>query len=147
MDKQRVLFVCRGNSARSIMGEAILRHLAGDRYEAHSAGLVPAVVLPETVAVLEEAGLATEGLHSKSVDEYLGKVFCHYVIAVCNEAAEHCPRVWPLGGVHLFWAVSDPAAETGGQEQRMNAFRSARDEMWVHVKDWLADQEAARDAR
>lgn len=140
MERRRVLFICVGNSARSIMGEAILRQLASDRYEVHSAGLSPTAVRPETLTVLQEAGFDTQGLQSKCVDEYLGRVFCHFVITVCEEAAEGCPRVWPPGGVPLSWPVPDPALESGDEEQRMQAFRRARDDLRARIEGWLEVQ-------
>ncbi len=70
MDKQRVLFLCNANSARSLMGEALLRHLAGDRFEAFSAGSAPDTPHAMTLAALEKQGIATAGLASKSLDDY-----------------------------------------------------------------------------
>ena len=99
----RILVVCWGNSARSILAEALLHHLGGDRLDAYSAGIEPAGVNPLTLRVLEEAGLPTTGLRSKSVDEYLGQRF-DYVITVCDDARGVCP-VFP--GVHesLHWGL------------------------------------------
>jgi arsenate reductase len=118
----RVLVVCTGNSARSILGEALLRHLAGDRVEACSAGTHPGAVNPLSLRVLEEAGISTEGLRSKSVNEYLGQRF-DYVITVCDDARDACP-VFP--GVHesMHWGFPDPAKATGTDEERLAAFRS-----------------------
>ena len=81
----RVLFVCTGNSARSLMAEVLLRHHGGDRFEVHSAGIEPKGVNPMTVRVIEEAGLDPSGLRSTSVDGYLGQTF-DYVITVCDQA-------------------------------------------------------------
>lgn len=142
MEKPRVLFVCTGNTARSILGEAILRQLAGGRFEAHSAGMSPGEVRPETLAVLEEAGFDTTGLRSKSVDEYLGRVAVSYVITVCDDAEKSCPRVWPQGGERLHWSVADPAAVHGEGDERLEAFRRARDEMRARIEAWLAEQDA-----
>lgn len=141
MEKRRVLFICTGNTARSILGEAILRHLADDRFEAHSAGTVPSEVRPETLAVLDEAGIDTAGLHSKSVDEYLGKIFIHEIITVCDDAEKNCPRVWPLGGERSHWSVADPAGVHGDGEERMEAFRRTRDDMKARIEAWIARQD------
>ncbi len=138
MHLPRVLFLCTGNTARSQMAEAILRQRAGDRFEVHSAGLEPSAVRPETIAVLEEAGVPTEGLHSKGVDEYLGKMHINYLVTVCAHAEEHCPRIWPVGGQRLFWSISDPASVDGSENDRIEAFRHARDETTRLIDEWLS---------
>jgi arsenate reductase (thioredoxin) len=140
MHLPRVLFLCTGNTARSQMAEAILRQRAGDRFEAHSAGLEPSEVRPETIAVLEEGGVPTEGLRSKGVDEYLGKMHINYLITVCAHAEEHCPRIWPVGGQRLFWSISDPAVVDGSADARLEAFRRARDEIARLIDKWLSSQ-------
>ena len=117
----RVLFVCTGNSARSIMAEALLRHHGGDRFEVHSAGTVPRGVNPLTLRVLDEAGIDATGARSKSVNQYLGQTF-DYVVTVCDEARQVCP-VFP--GVHesLHWGYEDPAEAVGTEEERLAVFR------------------------
>jgi len=144
MDKERVLFLCTGNTARSIMGEAILRQLAGDRFEAHSAGLSPSEVRPETIAVLQEAGYDVSGLASKPVDDYLGHMFVHYLITVCDHAERNCPRIWPQGGKRIFWPVDDPALTEGSEDDRLDAFRAARDDMEARIEGWLAEADPDR---
>ena len=101
MDRKRVLFLCTGNTSRSQMAEAILRDRAGDRFEAYSAGLRPSAIRPETLLVLNEAEIPTDGLTSKGVDDFLGTMFVHYLITVCDKAEEECPRVWPQGNADL----------------------------------------------
>jgi arsenate reductase (thioredoxin) len=118
----RILVVCWGNSARSILAEALFRHLGGDRVEVHSAGIEPKGLNPLTVRVLEEAGISTDGLASKSVNEFLGQRF-DYVITVCDEAREACP-VFPGAGQSMHWGYPDPAAAVGTEEERLAAFRS-----------------------
>ena len=117
----RVLFVCTGNSARSVMAEALARHKGGDDFEVHSAGTDPRGVNPLTLRVLAEAGIDAAGARSKSVAEYLGQEF-DYVITVCDEARQVCP-VFP--GVHesLHWGYEDPAEATGSEEDRLAVFR------------------------
>jgi arsenate reductase len=117
----RVLFVCTGNSARSIMAEALLRHHGGDEFEVHSAGTVPRGVNPLTLRVLADAGIDTSSARSKSVKEYLGQEF-DYVVTVCDEARQVCP-VFP--GVHesLHWGYEDPAEAMGTDEERLAVFR------------------------
>ena len=117
----RVLFVCTGNSARSIMAEALLRHHGGDRFEVNSAGTEPRGVNPLTLRVLEEAGIDARDARSKSVNEYLGETF-DYVVTVCDEARQVCP-VFP--GVHesLHWGYEDPAEAQGTEEERLAVFK------------------------
>jgi arsenate reductase len=118
----RVLFVCTGNSARSIMAEVLLRRHGGADFEVFSAGTEPRGVNPLTVRVLEEAGLPTEGLHSQSVRDFLGQEF-DYVVTVCDQAREACP-VFPGSHRSLHWGYDDPAAATGTEEERVAAFRT-----------------------
>ncbi len=117
----RVLFVCTGNSARSILAEALLRHHGGADFEVFSAGTAPKGVNPLTLRVLTEAGIDGSFARSKSVDEFLGQSF-HYVVTVCDQARQTCP-VFP--GVHrsLHWGYEDPAAAEGTEEERLSAFR------------------------
>jgi arsenate reductase (thioredoxin) len=120
-DPIRVLFVCTGNSARSVMAEALLRQHGGDAFEVHSAGTEPKGVNPLTLRVLAEAGIDASWARSKSVKEYLGESF-DYVVTVCDQARESCP-VFP--GVHesLHWGYEDPAAAEGTEEERLAVFR------------------------
>jgi len=131
----RVLVVCTGNSARSILGEALLRHLGGDRVEACSAGTHPGTVNPLSLRVLEEAGISTMGLRSKSVNEYLGQRF-DYVITVCDDARDACP-VFP--GVHesMHWGFPDPARAEGTDEERLAAFRSVLTGLGQRIHQFL----------
>ncbi len=117
----RVLFVCTGNSARSIMAETLLRHHGGGRFEVSSAGTDPRGVNPLTLRVLADAGIDAGGVRSKSVTEYLGQEF-DYVVTVCDEARQVCP-VFP--GVHesLHWGYEDPAEAKGTEEERLAVFR------------------------
>ena len=117
----RVLFVCTGNSARSILAEALLRRRGGDRFEVFSAGTEPRGVNPLTLRVLHEAGIDASWARSKSVQEFIGQPF-DYVITVCDQARQSCP-VFP--GVHesLHWGYEDPAEATGSEEERLAVFR------------------------
>jgi arsenate reductase len=117
----RVLFVCTGNSARSVMAEALVRQKGGDAFEVHSAGTEPKGINPLTLKVLAEAGMDATWARSKSVTEYLGQAF-DYVITVCDEARQVCP-VFP--GVHrsLHWDYEDPAEATGTEAERLAVFR------------------------
>ena len=117
----RVLFVCTGNSARSVMAEALLRHRGGDDFEVHSAGTEPKGINPLTLRALSEIGIDASWARSKSVTEFLGQPF-DYVVTVCDQARQSCP-VFP--GVHesLHWDNEDPAAALGTDDQRMTVFR------------------------
>lgn len=120
-DPIRVLFVCTGNSARSVMAEALLRRHGGDRFEVFSAGMEPKGINPLTLRVLAEAGIDASFARSKSVTEFLGQPF-DYVVTVCDQARQTCP-VFP--GVHasLHWGYEDPAAAEGTDEARLAVFR------------------------
>jgi arsenate reductase len=103
------------------MAEALLRDKGGDAYEVYSAGTEVAEVRPLTLQVLEEAGLRTEGLRSKSVTEFAGRRF-DYVITVCDSARQNCP-VFPGEGERFHWGYDDPSAVQGSHEVRLAAFR------------------------
>jgi arsenate reductase len=117
----RVLFVCTGNSARSVMAEALLRRRGGSDFEVHSAGTKPRGINPLTVRILEEAGLPTDGLRSKSVNDFLDQRF-DYVVTVCDEARQVCP-VFPGSHQSMHWGYEDPALATGSDDQRLAVFR------------------------
>lgn len=123
-----VLFLCTGNSARSIMAEAILAHLGGGRFTAYSAGSHPSgQPRPEALRQIEAAGMSTAGLRSKSWDEFSGPGApqLDFVITVCDNAAnEQCP-FWPGQPMTAHWGIADPAAVKGTQEEVARAFRDA----------------------
>jgi arsenate reductase len=124
-----VLFLCTGNSARSILAEALLNHVGSSRFRAWSAGSHPkGAVHPMAIATLEAHGIPTAGLHSKSWDAFAGKEApqIDLVVTVCdNAAAETCP-VWPGHPVTAHWGIPDPAAVDGVDEQR-RAFENTFD--------------------
>ncbi len=120
-DPIRVLFVCTGNSARSVMAEALLRHHGGDRFEVFSAGTEPKGINPLTVRILAEAGIDASFARSKSVTEFLGQPF-DYVVTVCDQARQSCP-VFPGAHESLHWGYEDPAEATGSDEERLAVFR------------------------
>ena len=131
----RILVVCTGNSARSILGEALFRHLGSDRVEVHSAGTHPSVVNPLAIRALEEAGIPADGLHSKSVNGFLGQRF-DYVITVCDDARDACP-VFP--GVHesMHWSFPDPAKVQGSEEERLAASRTVLTGLGQRIHQFL----------
>ena len=139
MKKQKVLFVCIHNSARSQMAEAWLNFLYGDRYEAKSAGLEPGTLNPLVVAAMDEVGIDISRNRTKSVFDIFkeGELFS-FVITVCDEtAAERCP-VFPGIVKRLHWSFPDPSLLTSAWEEKMDAIRKIRCDIKKMVKDWGA---------
>jgi arsenate reductase len=136
-DKPCILFLCTHNAARSQIGEALLRRHAGTRYRACSAGLEPTDVHPMTKRVLEEIGVDTTFLRSKSVKELLGRVTVKAAIVVCVQAAESCPHIFPGALQIVEWPLDDPARVQGSEELQLAAFRRTRDEMDARLREWL----------
>jgi len=132
--KTRVLILCTGNSARSQMGEGLLRHMAGDRVEVHSAGTRPGSVRPEAVAAMAEVGIDIRHHRSKHVDEFAGQPF-DYVITVCDHANESCP-VFPAGTHRIHWSFEDPAAAAGDEAHRLAEFRRVRDQIAQRLSEF-----------
>jgi arsenate reductase len=123
-----VLFLCTGNSARSIMAEVILNHKGKPNFNAYSAGSHPAgAVRPEALRQLERARLPTTGLRSKAWDEFSrpGAPELHFVLTVCDDAAKEVCPIWPGQPMTAHWGVPDPAAVRGTAEQVECAFRDA----------------------
>ena len=129
LKKPNVLFLCTGNSARSQMAEAILRKKAGDYFTVYSAGTdSKGIINPFTIKVMEEVGYDMSSHRSKNLSEYLGKVHMGIQIAVCAKAAETCPT-FPGTGTRLSWPFEDPASFEGSEEEKLNKFRSVRDQI------------------
>ncbi len=139
--KTRVIFLCTGNSARSQMAEAFLRHYAGEHFEVHSAGLKPKGINPLTVQVMQEIGINLEGQYSKGVNEYLGKMLFQYLITVCDHAEKNCPTAWPGITRRMHWSFEDPSAFEGSPEEKLAKFREVRDQVEQKILSWLEDME------
>ncbi|MDP9456380.1 MAG: protein-tyrosine-phosphatase [Actinobacteria bacterium] len=135
MNKTRVLFLCTHNSARSQMAEGLLRHLAGDRFEAHSAGTEATHVRPLAARAMSEIGTDISGQESKTLDRYLREPF-DYVVTVCDAANEACP-VFPGAKERLHWSFPDPSRATGTEEERLGVFRAVRDEIRARIEQDL----------
>lgn len=123
-----VLFLCTGNSARSIMAEAVMNHKGAPNFTAYSAGSHPSgTVRPEVLRQLESAHISTAGFRSKSWDEFAhpGAPHLDFVFTVCDNAANEVCPVWPGQPMTAHWGVPDPAAVAGTDEQIRKAFREA----------------------
>jgi len=123
-----VLFLCTGNSARSIMGEAILNRVGADRFKAYSAGSHPkGEVDPRTLQLLERLNYSTEGYRSKSWEEFARPDSPHldFVFTVCDQAAQEVCPVWPGQPMTAHWGVPDPAVATGTDAETGRAFYEA----------------------
>ena len=135
-----VLFLCTGNSARSIMAETILNNLGKGKFNAYSAGSHPTgIVNPFALELLEKNHLPTHGLRSKDWYEFSGPgaPFMHFVFTVCDQAAaEPCP-VWPGQPMTAHWGVHDPAAVRGSDEDKRRAFLKAHTELHRRISLFL----------
>ena len=131
-DKQRVLFLCTHNSARSQMAEGLLRHLAGDRFDAYSAGTEATRVRPLAIRAMADLGVDISGQASKTLDRYLGETF-DAVITVCDQANESCP-VFAGAKQRLHWSFPDPSQATGSEEEQLGVYRSVRDAIRARIE-------------
>ena len=129
--KKRVLFLCTGNSCRSQMAEGLLRELAGDRFEALSAGSNPAGYVHEgAIQAMSELGIDISDLRSKSINEFLPPKGTppDLIISVCSGAEHDCP-IFPGTVERLHWPFDDPAHAEGTEEEKLACFRRVRDEI------------------
>ena len=141
MDKRRVLFVCIHNSARSQIAEAFLNILAGDRFEAVSAGFEPGTLNPLVVEVMKEAGIDISQNRTKSVfDLYKKGELFSYVITVCDQAnAQRCPVFPGLLTAQIHWSFTDPSAFTGTLKEKLAQTRRLRDIIKAKIEEWLKE--------
>jgi len=133
--KRRILFLCIHNSCRSQMAEGLMRHLAGDRFEAVSAGVERGLVHPRAIAAMAEIGIDISGHQSQPMSDYMGQAL-DYVITTCSEALEACP-VWPGVGQMLHWGFPDPAGAAGAEEEVKAVFRAVRDAIADRIRQFL----------
>ena len=134
--KQRVLFICTHNSARSQMAEGWLRQLADDRFEVHSAGTEATVVRPLAIKAMAEVGVDISPQTSKTLDRYLQEPWDD-VITVCDQANEACPY-FAGGKQRLHWSFPDPSQATGTNEEKLAVFRQVRDAIRARIEEFLA---------
>ncbi len=141
MEPYSVLFLCTGNSARSVMAEALLNYWGKGRFRAFSAGSKPkGEVHPLTIEALERAHLPTAGVRSKSWNEFSGPnaAKLDFVFTVCGNAAkEQCPY-WPGQPMTAHWGVDDPAAFEGSREEQVRAFNRALRELDARIKLFIS---------
>ena len=131
---QRVLFLCTGNSARSQMAEALLRHLGGNKFEVYSAGTRPkAEVNPFALEVLKEKNIPIDGLYPKMIGD-LVKREIDLVVTVCDNAKQSCPH-FPGAKRMEHWSLKDPAAFQGTYDEILFTFRETRDEIERRIRE------------
>lgn len=136
-DKPLILVLCTGNSARSQMAEGLLRRHVGERFDIGSAGTEPKEqVHPLAVRAMREIGIDISAHRPKHVTEFLGAKAVQHVLIVCDGANQTCPRVWPGAFSRTFMPFDDPAAVVGSDDDRLAAFRRARDEIDQTVRTW-----------
>ena len=141
--KQKVLFLCTQNSARSQMAEGFLRHLAGDRFEVYSAGIDPTPEIhPCAIEAMREVGIDISGQYPKGLKTYMGKMGFNYLIIVCARAEERCPKTFPGVGTTFSWIFEDPRREEDiPYDSMLERFREVRDEIELKIRDWLEHPE------
>ncbi len=135
--KQKVLFVCTGNSCRSQMAEGMLRHYEKDKFEVFSAGLKPSYIHPLAIKTMAESGIDITNQHSQTVNEFLGEDFS-YVITVCDSAKELCP-VFPGKYNAIHWSIEDPASTEGTESERMKDFRRVRQNIQERINHFISN--------
>lgn len=132
LERRRVLFLCTHNSARSQMAEGLLRHLAGNRFEAASAGTEATSVRPEAIRAMAELGADISRQESKTLERYVDEPF-DFVVTVCDDANEACP-FFPGARNRLHWSLPDPSRAAGDGEERLAVFRGVRDEIRERIE-------------
>lgn len=133
--RKRVLFLCTHNSARSQMAEGIVRWLTDGKIDVHSAGTEKTHVRQAAIDVMRELGVDISSQYSKTLDRYISDRF-DVVITVCDDANEACPY-FPHAQKRWHWSIDDPAAVTSSEETRLDAFRTARDELRRRIEEIL----------
>lgn len=140
-ERYNVLFLCTGNSARSILAEVLLQHWGRGQFVGHSAGSHPkGQVHPLALEILKENHLPTDGLRSKSWNEFdrPGAPPMHFVLTVCDDAASEICPVWPGQPMTAHWGIPDPAAVMGTDEDKRRAFRQAFRVLDARVKIFVS---------
>ncbi|MEI8004566.1 MAG: arsenate reductase ArsC [Bacteroidota bacterium] len=139
MEKTRVLFVCIHNSARSQIAEALLNNMAGDKFDAQSAGLEKGTLNPLAVKVMAETGIDISANETKDVfDFYKDGTLFNYVVTVCDAAnSERCP-IFPSATKTLHWSFEDPSSFTGTEEEKLEKTRKVREEIREEILRFIS---------
>ncbi len=133
--KNKVLFVCTGNSCRSQIAEGLLRNMAGDRFDIYSAGSHPSRVHPNAIAVMDEWDIDISGHKSESIDDYLD-VGIDVVITVCDHANELCP-VFPVEVEKIHWSIEDPFRDWNSDPLQLDNFRETRRDLNERLQKFI----------
>jgi len=138
--KQKIIFICIHNSARSQMAEAYLEHLAGDKFDVYSAGLEPGNLNPTVVEAMKLENIDISGNRTNSVKEFIdGHIAFDFVITVCDEtAAERCPY-FPGQGKRFHWGFKDPSALGGNSRDKLKQTIAIRDEIKDRIKQFVEE--------
>jgi arsenate reductase len=145
MARERVLFLCTHNSARSQMAEGFLRALAGDRFDVQSAGTERRSVPPFAIRAMAERGIDISGHTSKLMVGLMPDPW-DYVITVCDDANETCP-IYARQVNRLHWSFPDPSSATGSDEEQIATFRAVRDAIEERIGSWLHEKGATNAIR
>lgn len=137
MIKPKVLFLCIANSCRTQIAEAFLRNLAGDKFEAFSAGATPSTVDRDAIAVMKEIGIDMTTHRTKDSKDFFGQRF-QYLITVCDKTKEPC-CIFPGALWMLHWSIPDPTAVAETESLRLAAVRRVRDEIEDHVRAFITE--------
>ena len=143
MKKQKVLFLCTQNSARSQMAEGFLRDLGGDRFKAYSAGIDPTdEIHPCAIEAMREVGIDISDQHPKGLKEYMGKQTFNYLIIVCARAEDRCSKTFPGVGTTFAWIFEDPRRDEDlPYDSMLERFRTVRDKIEMRMREWLEHPE------
>ena len=139
--RQKVLFVCTGNSCRSQIAEGLLRHLAPDQFEVYSAGSHPSKVHPNAITVMKELSINISDHTSDSISQYLDK-HIDIVITVCDEANKVCP-VFPGDAERVHWSIDDPFQGWDTDPSHLDNFRDAIKDIKDNIIKFLGEQESS----
>ena len=133
--KEKVLFICTGNSCRSQMAESLLRSMAEDQYEVFSAGSHPSRVNPMAIETMKEVGIDISYHTSDPIDDYLNRGI-DVVITVCDSAKQICP-VFPGNATHIHWSIEDPFQGWTFEKSQLDSFRDTREVIKKKIGDFI----------
>ena len=137
--KNKIIFICTGNSCRSQIAEGLFREEVGDKFEVFSAGSNPSRLHPAAVKVMAEWGIDIQKQKSEKIDKYLNKEI-NIVITVCDNAKNTCPN-FPDGKIIIHWSIKDPFHGWNDNEEDLELYRMARNEIKAKIKDLLQKYE------